>query len=92
MARMPKRKLSSFAAVVALAVFGLSSLHAAAQEADAKKEAKKAVKKSEPGKSGGKGKMGDACKVAADCDQSGDAMLCGRGKCEYDVSKINVET
>ena len=59
--------------------------------AEEKAKAKARTDSSAPSKPTGVG-YGEACKVDADCDQSGRAMLCGKGKCEYDVSKIPVKT
>ena len=89
---MPTRKLLSLAAVFALCAFGFTSQYARADEAAKKEDSKSKAKKEAASASGGTAKAGEACKVDADCDQSGRPMLCGRSKCEYDVSKIPVKT
>ena len=84
---MPIRKL-----LVLTAMLGFMPLAASAdQEAPVKKEKAKADKSRTNAASTG-AKAGEACKVDADCDQSCSPMLCGRGKCEYDVSKVPVKT
>jgi hypothetical protein len=83
---MPIRKL-----LVLTAMLGFLPLKAVANEAAPKAEKSKADKRETPA-SGGTAKAGEACKVDNDCDQSGRAMICGRGKCEYDVSKMPVKT
>jgi hypothetical protein len=84
---MPIRTLVVLCAVVAVNVVPLRAEADEAAKADAKSK-----KKREASSAGGTAKQGEACKVDADCDQSGSAMICGRGKCEYDVSRVPVKT
>jgi hypothetical protein len=45
-----------------------------------------------PRPTGGSAKLGEACKVDADCDQSSSDMRCGKSKCEYDLSRAHPAT
>jgi hypothetical protein len=74
--------------LVVLAAVAFSFTGAWAEEAP---KAKAKADAQHPPKATG-AKAGEACKTNADCDQSGSAMICGRGKCEYDVTKMPVKT
>lgn len=70
-----------------------ATLHAVAKEpVKSEPEAKRKAPPKGTQPTGGKAKVGEACKTNADCDQSSGEMICGRGKCEYDVSGAHPET